>query len=190
MLEPTEVTEFWLNEIGPKGWYVPDEAVDAVIRERFLPAWELARDGGLKDWKLRPDTMLAYLILVDQFPRNMFRVSGDAFATDKMARSAAKIAIEKKWDMKVSEPERQFFYLPLMHSECLSDQERCLCLIKTRMPQTGDSQLLHAKAHRHVIRQFGRFPYRNVALERRDTDPEMAFLKRGGYQSAMQAVQA
>lgn len=190
MLDPREVTEFWLNEVGQKGWYVADKAVDAVIRERFLPTWEQARDGGLKDWKLRPDAMLAYLVLVDQFPRNMFRSSGDAFATDKMARSATKIAIEKKWDMKVPEPERQFFYLPLMHSECLADQERCLCLFKTRMPETGDAQMLHAKAHRHVIRQFGRFPYRNAALARRDTDPEVAFLKQGGYSVAVEAVQA
>lgn len=190
MLDPREVTEFWLNEVGPKGWYLADDAVDAVIRERFLPAWELVRDGGLGHWKLGPEKMLAYLILADQFPRNMFRGSGDAFATDKMARSAAKIAIEKKWDMSIAEPERQFFYLPLMHSECLTDQERCLCLIKTRMPQTGDAQLLHAKAHRHVIRQFGRFPYRNAVLERRDTEPEMAFLNQGGYRLAVEAVQA
>lgn len=189
MVEPIEVTEFWLNEVGPKGWYMVDEAVDAAIRKRFLASWEMARDGGLKDWKLRPHAMLAYLILLDQFPRNMFRENGDAFSTDKMARSAAKKAIEQKWDMKVAEPERQFFYLPLMHSECLADQERCLCLIKTRMPKTGDSQLLHAKAHREVIRRFGRFPYRNAALERRDTEPETDFLAQGGYRVAVEAVQ-
>jgi len=190
MLNPIEVVDFWLNEVGPKGWYQADDAVDAAIRDRFLPSWELARDGGLTDWRLRPDTMLAYLILVDQFPRNMFREDGNAFATDKLARCAAKKAIEKKWDMKVAEPERQFFYLPLMHSECLADQERCLCLLKTRMPQTGDGQLLHAKAHREVIRKFGRFPYRNAVLERRDTVPEMAFLEQGGYKAAIEAVQA
>ena len=190
MLDPFEVTNFWLNEVGSKGWYVVDEAVDASIRDRFLPAWEMARDGGLKDWKLRPHGMLAYLILLDQFPRNMFRDDGAAFATDKLARSAAKKAIEKKWDLKVAEPERQFFYMPLMHSECLADQERCLCLIKTRMPETGETQLLHAKAHREVIRKFGRFPYRNAALDRRDTAPEMAFLAEGGYSSAVHAVQS
>lgn len=190
MLNPNEVTDFWLNEIGPSGWYSVDAAVDAEIRNRFLPAWQAAREGGLADWRSNSDSMLAYLVLVDQFPRNMFRNSGDAFATDKMARAAAKKAIDKKWDMKVAEPERQFFYLPLMHSETLADQERCLCLIKTRMPETGDGQLLHAKAHRHVIRQFGRFPYRNTALERRDTEPEMEFLKQGGYSVAVEAVQA
>lgn len=189
MLDPNEVIDFWLNEVGPNGWYLVDGAVDATIRERFLFSWELARDGGLNDWKLRPDTMFAFLILTDQFPRNMFRENGDAFATDKIARSAAKKAVEKKWDLKIAEPQRQFFYLPLMHSECLADQERCLCLIKTRMPETGDGQLLHAKAHREVIRRFGRFPYRNAALERRDTEPEMAFMQQGGYSVAVQAVQ-
>ncbi len=190
MLDPIEVTNFWLNEVGPKGWYVADSAVDTRIRERFLTTWQTARDGGLADWRLRPDTVLSYLILTDQFPRNMFREAGDAFATDKIARSAAKKAIDKKWDLKVAEPQRQFFYLPLMHSECLADQERCLCLLKTRMPETGDAQLLHAKAHREVIRRFGRFPYRNAALERRDTEPEMSFLQQGGYRVAVQAVQA
>ena len=189
MLEANEILDFWLNSVGQKGWYSVDESIDADIRNRFLPAWEAARDGGLADWRLKPDSMLAYLILVDQFPRNMFRNSGDAFATDKLARSAAKKAIEKKWDMRVAEPQRQFFYLPLMHSECLADQDRCLRLIKTRMPQTGDTQMLHAKAHRYVIRQFGRFPYRNAALERRDTEPEISFLQQGGYSVAVQAVQ-
>ena len=189
MLNPSEVTDFWLNEVGPKGWYMADDAVDAAIRERFLATWEEARDGGLADWKLRPATMLAYLIVVDQFPRNMFRENGDAFSTDKMARCAAKKAIEKKWDLKIAEPQRQFFYLPLMHSECLTDQERSICLFKTRMPETGESNLLHSKAHREVIRRFGRFPYRNGALARRDTNLEVAFLEQGGYSVAVQAVQ-
>jgi len=92
--------------------------------------------------------------------------------------------------MKVDEPVRQFFYLPLMHSECLADQERCVRLMKTRMPDSGESNLLHAKAHREVIRRFGRFPYRNEALERRDTAPEVAFLDQGGYGAVVQAVQA
>jgi len=190
MLNPNDVTDFWLNEVGPKGWFLVDEALDAKIRDRFQGAWEEARDGAYADWKLRPATLLAYLILLDQFPRNMFRGSGQAFATDKMARCAAKKAIDCKWDMKVDEPVRQFFYLPLMHSECLADQERCVRLMKTRMPDSGESNLLHAKAHREVIRRFGRFPYRNEALERRDTAPEVAFLDQGGYGAVVQAVQA
>ncbi len=189
MLNPDDVTDFWLEEVGPKGWFLVDAALDTDIRDRFQGAWEEARDGAYADWKLRPATLLSYLILLDQFPRNMFRGSGQAFATDKMARCAAKKAIDSKWDMKVGEPVRQFFYLPLMHSECLADQERCVRLMKTRMPESGESNLLHARAHREVIRRFGRFPYRNEALERRDTAPEVAFLDQGGYGSVIQAVQ-
>lgn len=189
MLNPEEVTDFWLNEVGPERWYQVDEALDAEIRSRFGEAWEDARAGGYADWKLRSETLLAYLILLDQFPRNMFRGSDKAFATDAMARSVAKKAIDCEWDMKVDEPERQFFYLPLMHSECLADQERCVRLMKTRMPKSGASNLDHAKAHREVIRRFGRFPFRNKALERRDTIPETDFVGQGGYGAVLQAIQ-
>ncbi len=190
METPETVTDFWLNEIGPQGWYQSSEALDDEIRRRFEGLWQQARAGGLKDWKMSPDTMLAYLILVDQFPRNMFRDSALAFATDKLARATAKKAIEAKWDMRVPEPARQFFYLPLMHAECLADQDRCVRLMLTRMPETGTSNLRHAKAHREVIRRFGRFPYRNKALARTDTLPEAAFQHEGGYGAVLNAVSA
>jgi uncharacterized protein (DUF924 family) len=190
MIGPQDVTDFWLNEVGPARWYESDPDLDATIRERFGAAWEHARNGGFKEWNARASSILAYLVLLDQFPRNMFRNDGRAYSTDKMARAAAKVAIEKKKDMRVSEPERQFFYLPLMHSECLMDQERCVCLMKTRMPDTGGQQLIHARAHREVIRKFGRFPYRNTVLARKITPPEAAFLDRGGYTSAVEAAQA
>lgn len=190
MLDPDDVTDFWLNEVGPKGWYLADDALDDKIRNRFEAAWESALDGGFADWRHHSNTLLPYLILLDQFPRNMFRGSSKSFATDEMARGVAKKAIDKKWDMRVAEPERQFFYLPLMHSESLADQERCICLIKTRMPETGETNLLHAKAHREVIRRFGRFPYRNEALRRQDTTLEVEFMDQGGYSVAVAAVQA
>jgi uncharacterized protein (DUF924 family) len=83
--------------------------------------------------------------------------------------------------MRIDEPARQFFYLPLMHSECLSDQERCVRLMMTRMPETGAENLVHARAHREVIRRFGRFPYRNDALDRPTQGAEARFLEEGGY---------
>ncbi len=132
--------------------------------------------------------MASFLILVDQFPRNMFRGSPDAFATDSKARSEAKKAIDKKWDLRLPEPERQFFYLPLMHSECLCDQERCVRLMLTRMPESGEISLVHAKAHREVIRKFGRFPFRNEALDRGYTVPELEFIEEGGYGAAVRAL--
>jgi uncharacterized protein (DUF924 family) len=132
-------------------------------------------------WLTYPSGTLSYIILTDQFPRNMLRGSGEAFATDGIARAAAKMAIDRNWDMRIDEPARQFFYLPLMHSECLADQERCVRLMMTRMPETGDSNLVHARAHREVIRRFGRFPYRNEALARPSHAAEAAFLAAGGY---------
>lgn len=190
MLGPEDVTRFWLEEVGPEGWYSGGEELDATIRDRFLDLWEQALAGGLHDWLHTPEGTLAYLILTDQFPRNMFREDARAFATDDIARAETKRAIARGHDMKVPEPQRQFFYMPLMHSECLTDQDRCVRLMLTRMPETGASNLLHAKAHREVIRRFGRFPYRNTALNRRFLDCERKFVEEGGYGTTLKQVSA
>ena len=124
--------------------------------------------------------MLAYLLLTDQFPRNMFRDEGRAFASDPLARHVATFAWHKKIDLGIDPPLRQFFYLPLMHSESIVDQDRCVALFKARMPDAANN-LLHARAHREVIRRFGRFPYRNAALGRQTTPEEQAFLDGGSY---------
>jgi len=190
MLGPEEVIAFWLDEVGPDGWYAGGEELDARIRERFEALWKKARAGGLHDWLTSPRGMLAYLILTDQFPRNMFRGEARAFATDTMARAEAKLAIDHGFDKKVPEPARQFFYLPLMHSECLTDQDRCVRLMLTRMPETGAENLLHAKAHREVIRRFGRFPYRNEALSRGFSEGEREFVREGGYGRTLEKLRA
>jgi len=176
-----DILTFWLDEVGSKGWYAVDDALDAKIREKFYQTWKDALDGAYGLWLTYPSGTLAYLILMDQIPRNMFRGFGDAFASDGLALAAAKIAIDRGWDQRIDEPARQFFYLPLMHSENLSDQERCVRLMLSRMPEGGEENLRHARAHREVIRQFGRFPYRNTALERETTPLEIAFLQAGGY---------
>ena len=143
-----------------------------------------------QEWRETPEARLALVIVLDQFPRNMFRGSGKAFSTDKVALAAAKCAIDKNWDMKIDEPARQFFYMPLMHSENLIDQDRCVRLMLTRMPETGAPNLLHAKVHREVIRRFGRFPYRNEALSRQTTLPEAAFVNEGGYGAVLRELSA
>lgn len=176
-----DILSFWLDEVGPEGWYKQDDGLDGTIRSRFMETWEAAADGKLDLWMLRPDQALALLIVLDQFPRNMFRGSDRAFSTDKKALAIAKKAICDGHDLKVDEPQRQFFYLPLMHSECLTDQDRCVRLFMTRMPQKGAENLPYAKEHRDVIRRFGRFPYRNRALGRRTTPPEQAYLQEHGH---------
>ena len=184
-----EIIEFWVNEVGPKGWYQGGEDLDQTIRDRFLDDWEQARAGAYDSWGCCPDKSLALIILLDQFPRNMFRGDPRSFATDKKAREVAKVAIDKNWDQKVAEPARQFFFLPYMHSECLTHQERCVRLVMTRMPETGGENLIHAKVHREIIRQFGRFPYRNDALGRKTTDAEKRFIEDGGYQAILKDLQ-
>ncbi|MEM6578865.1 MAG: DUF924 family protein [Pseudomonadota bacterium] len=190
MTAPEDVLSFWLDKVGPKGWYEASPELDQDIREGFLAAYESACEGTYALWLTYPTGTLAYLILMDQFPRNMFRDAARSFATDRHALAAAKAAIHRGWDMRIDEPARQFFYLPLMHSENLCDQDRSVRLILERMPQTGASNLLHARAHRDVIRRFGRFPHRNACLGRSSSQAEKAFLDNGGYGAAVRAIQS
>ncbi|WP_341365812.1 DUF924 family protein [Yoonia sp. BS5-3] len=186
---PDEVLAFWLDECTPADWYKSDPVFDAKIKDKFGPTWKQATEGALGLWLTYPSGTLAYIILTDQFPRNMFRDQGRAFETDDLARAAAKMAIERHWDMKIDEPARQFFYLPLMHAENLCDQDRAVRLIHTRMPQSGAANAPHAQAHRQIIRDFGRFPYRNAALGRRSTEAEQEFLASGGYGGVFKSIQ-
>ena len=188
MTTPEDVLAYWLDEVGPSGWYAGGDDLDADIRKKFQDAWVRASKGHYGLWLTYPTGTLAYLILMDQFSRNMFRNDPRAFASDRKALAAAKIAIDRGWDKRIDAPARQFFYMPLMHSENLCDQDRAVRLFLTRMPQGDGSQLLHAQAHREIIRRFGRFPYRNAALGRTNTAAETAFIAEGGYSSQMKAL--
>lgn len=189
MVGPDKVLDFWLDDVGPKGWYDQSNALDKKIRAKFEKSWNDACAGGFSMWLTYPSGALAYIILLDQFSRNMFRGTAKAFASDRMALAVAKQCIDKGWDMKIDEPARQFFYMPLMHSESLADQERCVRLMCERMPEGRANNLLHARAHREVIREFGRFPYRNEALARADTEVEMAYVENGGYSQTVRQLQ-
>ena len=189
MISPDEIVTFWTDEVGPAGWYKSDPELDETIRTRFEATWEQARAGACGLWITAPRSTLAYIILTDQFPRNMFRGDARSFATDRSARAAAKIAMDRGWDMRIPEPERQFFYLPLMHSENQIDQDRTVRLLCERMPETGAGNLLHAKVHREVIRRYGRFPYRNAALGRTNTPAEETFLSGGGYGAILRELE-
>ncbi len=181
-METEEILAFWLDEVGPRGWYEPDAALDARVRERFGATWEAARRGGRHDWIVAPRQNLALIILLDQFPRNMFREDARAFASDARALAAAKGAVGRGFDLTIEPPARQFFYLPMMHSEVVSEQARSVRLFAMR--GEGDN-LDHARAHRAVIRRFGRFPYRNAALGRASTAAEREWLEAGGYKLAL-----
>ena len=190
MTSPEEVLEFWLDELGPSKWYKASDELDTTIRDRFENAWQNAIEGTYGLWLTYPSGTLAYILLMDQFPRNMFRDDPRSFEADQYALAASKLAIQNGWDTRIDEPGRQFFYLPLMHSENLCDQERCIRLLIERMPETGADNLFHARAHREVIRQFGRFPYRNSVLSRASTGSEQTYLKQGGYGSTVRELQA
>lgn len=182
MIPPDQITHFWINEVGPEGWYASSEALDDTVRRRFLTDWQAAGRGDLDHWRDDAEGALAFLILTDQFPRNMFRGDGRSFATDAAARDCARRAMDAGFDRQTALPARQFFYLPFMHSEDMADQDLCVALMGERMSETpGQGDTLHARAHREIIRRFGRFPYRNAALGRDTTPEEQNFLTDGGY---------
>jgi uncharacterized protein (DUF924 family) len=172
-----EVLAFW-RAAGEDKWFAKDDAFDAEIRTRFLPTYEAAARGELSGWDATPDGALASTIVLDQFPRNMFRGDARAFAADAMARAVANRAIERGFDAQVPEGERMFFYLPFEHSESMSDQERCCALFRA----LGNAELLRwAELHADIIRRFGRFPHRNAVLGRTATPDEKAYLDNDGF---------
>ena len=173
---PHDVLAFW-RAAGPDKWFTKDAAFDEAIRTRFLATYEAAAAGALA-WDDTADGALALLIVLDQFPRNMFRGSARAFAADPLAREVATRAIARGFDQQVEVAERGFFYLPFEHSETLVDQERCVALNRA----SGDADgLKWAELHADIIRRFGRFPHRNGVLGRATTPEEQAFLDGGGF---------
>lgn len=189
MSDPVEVLEFWLHEVGPDGWYAGGEALDGDCRARFADLWQAAREGGLEHWVDGTVGTLAYLILCDQFPRNIHRGRAESFATDPQARAAARRALDEGWDMGAPEPERQFFYMPFEHSEDPADQALAVRLMEERLASDPE-MALHARAHQAVIARFGRFPGRNAALGRVDTAAEADWLAAGGYGAEVRALMA
>ncbi|MGB6537383.1 MAG: DUF924 family protein [Xanthobacteraceae bacterium] len=172
-----DVLSFW-HEAGRERWFERDEAFDAAIRAQFAATCEDAAAGGLDAWQNGPRGALALVIVLDQFPRNMFRHSARAYAADPLAREVTRRAIARGFDQQIAMPARVFFYLPFEHSEERADQERAVALIGA----TGDADLLKwAQLHADIIRRFGRFPHRNAVLGRITTPEEQAFLDTGGF---------
>jgi len=177
LVTPGQVLDFWFGA-DPKKWFSRDDAFDAAIREQFLPTYEAAAAGRLADWEATPESALALILVLDQFPRNMFRGSPRTFAADALALAVAKRAVAQGFDQKLELPRRNFFYLPFEHSENLADQERGVELI--RLNSDAES-LKWAELHADIIRRFGRFPHRNALLGRSTTPAEQAFLDAGGF---------
>jgi uncharacterized protein (DUF924 family) len=172
---PREVLDFWFKESPRDWWFRTNPEFDAEIRARFEETWRAARVGQLKTWTASRDGTLALILLLDQFPRNMFRGKPESFATDPLAREAAAHALARGYDLDATADERHFLYLPFMHSEHLNDQEICVRLIRERLGE-DHSSYPYAVRHRDAIARFGRFPARNLALGRASTKDEETFL--------------
>ncbi|GGC90921.1 DUF924 family protein [Chelatococcus reniformis] len=163
---------------GPERWFAREEGFDRLLRERFLDVQAAAADGRLAGWEETPSGALALVLALDQFPRNMFRGTPRAFASDAAARAVSRRAIARGFDRAVEPELRPFFYLPFMHSEAAGDQDYCVRLYETL---GSEDDLRWARGHRDIIARFGRFPHRNAVLGRPTTEAEQAFLDDGGF---------
>lgn len=175
--EARGIVAFW-HEAGPKRWFTRDAAFDAQCEALFLPTHLRASRGELEHWLEDADGALALVLLLDQIPRNVYRGSAHAYATDGLARHYADLAIEAGFDAEVDPVLRVFFYLPYEHSEAPADQRRSLEL-HARLPGAGADEW--ARLHADLIERFGRFPHRNAVLGRATTAEEQAFLDAGGF---------
>jgi uncharacterized protein (DUF924 family) len=171
--EAEAVLHFWLHEVPPEKRFARDDTLDAECARRFKALRDALAATGAAGWWDDPRELLAAVIVLDQFSRNIYRGSAEAFAADPIAHALADKAIRERWDQEMTVEERQFLYLPFQHAETAADQERALKLFASLGEETA---LRYAELHRDVIRRFGRFPGRNAALGRPNTPDEEAFL--------------
>ena len=172
---PADILAFW-REAGPDHWYSKDDAFDAEVRRRYLDLWQQAIAGELSSWETSDDGALALVIVLDQFPRNMFRGKPETFSSDAKALAVAERAVARGADARIDPTLLEFLYLPFMHSEAIADQLRCVELF-----QNSPDNLKYAREHADIIRRFGRFPHRNGMLGRATTPEEQAYLDAGGF---------
>ncbi|MES2754448.1 MAG: DUF924 family protein [Pseudomonadota bacterium] len=170
------VLRFWLEETPAKLHYAKNDGLDAAIAERFGVLRDTVLRTKAAGWTDEPDTLLAAIILLDQFSRNLFRGQAEAFAGDALARSLTKAAVRSGWDGGMTGNERAFLYMPLMHSEDSADQAASV----TAFAASASDNLKYARDHAAVIERFGRFPSRNAALGRTSTPAEVEYLSQPG----------
>ncbi|MFC3071974.1 DUF924 family protein [Shinella pollutisoli] len=174
---PREVVAYWCETVAPALWWQPTEELDAEVRTRFAATHLALSRAVAPEWRADAEARLAALVVLDQFPRNMYRASPLAFAADWIARREARLALEAGADRAVPREWRQFFYLPFEHSEDLADQDLSVELFTA----LGDETYLdYALRHREVIARYGRFPHRNAFLGRPSTPEEEAYLAEPG----------
>lgn len=172
-----EVIEFWFEELKPAQWWRKDVQLDELIRQRFLNVHTRAKQGELSPWRSSAKGCLAEIIVLDQFSRNLFRGTADAFASDAQALALANEALEKGFDQTLTVNEKSFLYMPFMHSESMSVHERALELFS----QAGlEGSMRSERQHFEIIQRFGRYPHRNLALGRESTAQEREFLTQAG----------
>jgi uncharacterized protein (DUF924 family) len=172
----SDVLDFWFRELGPRHWFEHSDAVDGLIRDRFLPLHErVIRDAGaeLRD----AESVLAAVIVADQFSRNMFRGTARAFAADPLALRLAKRAVAARMDRGMTPEQKLFLYLPFQHSEDRDDQATS---VELNVNLHDPGWINFAQAHKTIIDRFGRFPHRNAALGRTSTPEELSFLEEPG----------
>lgn len=172
------VLAFWFGEVGKERWWVKDSGLDAAIAVRFGALRNAVVASRAKEWRDDPGTLLAAIILCDQFSRNIHRGSRKAFEADALARELTMLALERGWDTAMAVERRQFLLMPLMHSEKLKDQERALA----EFGALGDNDVSRcAQLHHDQITRFGRFPGRNAALGRRTSEAEQAVIEEEAF---------
>jgi uncharacterized protein (DUF924 family) len=170
---PSAIIAFWFSEDVRPLWFDATPEFDDALRERFLATYQAAADSRLRNWEETVAGALALVVILDQFPLNMFRGQPASFATEAAAREVADRAIAYGFDQQLPPEQRQFLYLPFMHSEALADQERSVRLYE----QPGlEDNLRYAHHHCDLIRRFGRFPHRNAILGRVSAPEELAYL--------------
>lgn len=191
-----QILDLWFGSLDADGWapqdriarwFKKDPAFDEQLRTQFLSTHTWARTQASPPWQEDPSSLMAYVILLDQMSRNMFRGTKQMYQSDDLALAATHRALANNWDQTLAPSHRVFLYMPLMHAESLQDQERCVeCFAKMHEQIEGSkkaaiaSNLHFAEQHRDIVQRFGRFPHRNEILSRKSTPEELAFLKEPG----------
>lgn len=170
-----EIIHFWFVETEPALWFQKSDAFDAEVKLRFGPTHEMAREGLCDTWMTDAEGCLALVIVLDQFPRHIYRDLPESFAADAKALITAKYAISKGYDQILDPVKRGFLYLPFQHSEDLREQKRSVELY-SKMQEENPTGYRYAVRHMEVIEKFGRFPHRNYILGRECTPEELEYL--------------